>query len=140
MSFFRLISIRYHVLSKSLITSGTCKTLKRGPGRHFNNRTDIISRKVNCQVPYESSKFNFGNLSIVNGEWDTKKDHLDLILKNWSDWNLKNLTEIFFGNWNFDLNRFLQTDKFNSLEWFYNILSAVLNLCSPIYHQNLTRS
>ena len=29
------------------------------------------------------------NLSIVNDEWETKKGHLGLILKNRSEWNLQ---------------------------------------------------
>ena len=49
LSFFRLISIRSRVFSKPLITSGTCKTPKRGRGRHFN-RTDVISGKVNRRI------------------------------------------------------------------------------------------
>ena len=32
-----------------------------------------LELKMKYQVSYESSKFNFGNLSIVNDEWDTKK-------------------------------------------------------------------
>ena len=31
---------------------------------------------------------NFGNLSIIN-DAEKQKNYLDLILKNWSDWNLK---------------------------------------------------
>ena len=48
LSFFRLNSIESRALSKLLITSGTCKTPKRGRGRHFN-RIDMISGKVNCE-------------------------------------------------------------------------------------------
>ena len=33
----------------------------------------------------------------------SQKGHLGLFLKNWSDWNFKNLTEFPFGNWNFNL-------------------------------------
>ena len=49
------------------------------------------------------------------------KDHWDLILKNLSDWNFKNLTEFPFGNWNFHLE--FQSYKWSS-EWHFHSCSS----------------
>ena len=55
------------------------------------------------QLSYKSSEFKFGNFSIVNDNLSTREGLWDLHLRNGSDWNLKNLTELSLGNWNFKL-------------------------------------
>ena len=39
------LQVNFRLISKPLITSGMCRTSKRGPGRHFNT-IDMIPEKV----------------------------------------------------------------------------------------------
>ena len=48
----------------------------------------------------QNSIFEISALLMMS---ETQKGHLGLILKNWSDWNFKNLTEFSLENLNLNL-------------------------------------
>ena len=54
---------------------------------------------MKLKASHESSKFNFGiEISALMMSGKQKRSDLGLILKNWSYWSSKNLTEFPFEN------------------------------------------
>ena len=68
--------------------------------RYWKFQLKVSDNSINFPMNLQNSNFrNSASLAMV----ETQKDHWGLILKNWSDWNFKNVTEVPFGKWNINL-------------------------------------